>query len=315
MILQILNGHVTPMLRRHGFEKFGKRNPAFHRTRDERIEIIDIQGDGQDRRYGGTFTVNVGVFFPTLDPIVSTHPVRDRPEESQCPIRARIGRLDTDGRVLPIPQWTDPWFDCGPTTDPSVVGPEVIQEIESRALAFLDRIATRQSLLEALHTEQLRIHPTWVAAIAAWAGDPRFAERILERELQESSSRRWYWIQRRSAATIAAALGLTFPGSEYPPDRELVVTVHQPDDSSPQDHDDVRWILHTGLIQALGETGPDRVHRVSADQPGSVEAVLRGPDPEGLIETIRPVLEKVAALPTGTGHPQWITSSRQVISG
>jgi Domain of unknown function (DUF4304) len=121
VILERLNPHVTAVLRRHGFGKFGKRNPTYHRTRDERIEMVNIQGDTYNRKTEGSFTANVAMFFPTLDRFVSEYPVRDRAEEYQCPIRFQIGWIATDG-----PPATEDllahWWEFGPGIDPAAVG-------------------------------------------------------------------------------------------------------------------------------------------------------------------------------------------------
>ena len=98
------------------------------------------------------------------------------PREFNCPIRARIGQIDTNGHVLALPEWIDQWWPFDPDTDVPALGAEVAGETETRALAFFGQIASRQALLEAIHAGRIGVSPMWGAAIAAWAGDPPFAE-------------------------------------------------------------------------------------------------------------------------------------------
>jgi hypothetical protein len=300
MIREIVDGELTPMLTRYGFQKFGKNNPSYHRSRDERVEIVDVQGGKANRRDDGTFTVNVAVFFPTLDPIVTPYPVDGRPGEVNCPVRVRISQLDADGRLLP--EWTDRWWSFDPATDVAALGAEVAGAVEARALPFLDRLAPREDLLASIRAGQPRVAGMWVAAIAAWAGDAPLAERLLEAELRPLSGR-MYGLQRRRAAIIAQGLGLDLPGPDSIPEHEVKVTVLHPPDSSRDEHDEIYWTLYSGLTRTLPEDGPDYLQHITGVRHGRVEARLYGPDPVALAELIRPLLDEVAALPAGTGHP------------
>jgi hypothetical protein len=226
--------------------------------------------------------------------------VDGRPGEVNCPVRVRISQLDAEGRLLP--EWTDRWWSFDPATDVAALGAEVAGAVEARALPFLDRLAPRQDLLASIRAGQPRVAGMWVAAIAAWAGDAPLAERLLEAELRPLSGR-MYGLQRRRAAIIAQGLGLDLPGPDSIPEHEVKVTVLHPPDSSRDEHDEIYWTLYSGLTRTLPEDGPDYLQHITGVRHGRVEARLYGPDPVALAELIRPLLDEVAALPAGTGHP------------
>jgi Domain of unknown function (DUF4304) len=305
VILETLNPHVTSVLAGHGFQKFGKRNPAYHRPRDERVEIIDIRGNDYNTKTEGSFTVNVAVFFPTLDPFVSSHPVRERPESYQCPIQYRLDTIDTDGRptheqLLPV------WWEFGPTIDPVEVGTRVATEIEARALTFFDRFAPRPVLLEALRSGTLRASAEWTAAIAAWAGDRAYAEQALARAVAETAKGKALAMLRRRAVIVAEALEFTPP--EVPNEEHLKVTLRCPADATRDETDQAYFELYSGLMRQLPDDGPDYLFHVESVVQGITEAELYGPDRAALIERIQPVLSRVAALKSGNGNPQWTVS-------
>ena len=81
-------------------------------------------------------------------------------------------------------------------------------EIETRGDSLFDRIANRPALLEAIRTGEVRTGALWAAAIAAWAGDTAYADRILAEHLARVTPGREHALTRRRMAIIAAGLGL-----------------------------------------------------------------------------------------------------------
>jgi hypothetical protein len=305
VIVETLNPHVTSVLARHGFQKFGKRNPAYHRPRDERVEIVDIQGKDHNTKTEGSFTVNVAVFFPTLDPFVSSHPARERPESYRCPIQYRLDNIDTDGRptreqLLPV------WWEFGPAIDPVEVGTRVGAEIEARALSFFERFAPRPALLEALQSGQLRASAEWTAAIAAWAGDRAYAEQVLARAVADAEPGKALAMLRRRAVIVADRLKFAPP--QVPNEERLGVTLRCQADATRDETDQAYWELYSGLMRQLPDDGPDYLFHVESLVQGITEAELYGPDKAALMRRIEPVLNRVAALKAGSGSPQWTLS-------
>jgi hypothetical protein len=179
------------------------------------------------------------------------------------------------------------------------------REIEERAIPFFERLADRGALLAALRDGEIRTSQTWTAAIAAWAGDRGYADRVLADALAGTVPGKGRSLFRRRAAIIAEALGLDFTDPDGVAEKRLVVTMVCPDDATRDETDDVYWKLYSGLMRALPDDGSGYLFHVESVVQGRTEAILFGPDRDALVEYIRPLLDAVAVQRAGSGHPHW----------
>ncbi|MBI5954652.1 MAG: DUF4304 domain-containing protein [Chloroflexi bacterium] len=111
---------VHPVLKRDGFLKSLR---TFRRGCDSCIQIVNVQGSWTNYEEQGQFTVNLAVYFPEAAKIDGLFRITDRPLESDCIVRQRIGDL------MPIQR--DYWwkFDSKSNLD------EIAKEV---AVAWLD---------------------------------------------------------------------------------------------------------------------------------------------------------------------------------
>jgi hypothetical protein len=279
VISQLLAEHLTPLLKPPGFTRHGR---TYYRPRDGRDELVNVQASSHNNRNGGSFTVNLAVFFPDLDRIVSPYPVHGRAEEFNCPIWYRIGRIDPDGRVGDVAR-KDLWWEFDNQTDLAALGAEVAGYLQ-RALMFFERLGTRAAIRHALRGEEIGVGDFWKVALAAWAGDRELAQRLLDGATGRHEQRR--------AATIAPRLGLAFeaPAGE----QEVVVTFQLREGTAGDRQESLFYSVSNDLDRTLRPTERNYLFHVAIDHGVAWHAYLYGPDPEDLLAAIRPVIDRYA---------------------
>lgn len=193
VISQVLAAGITPLLNRHGFDRNGR---TYYRSRDGRLELVNIQPHKYCNRFGGSFAVNLGIFVPEVDAAVSLYPKQERPEDHECHIRDRI----------------DGWYEFDAHTDLAALGAEASERVEREGLGFFERMSDRAELLawvRRVHGGEREI------ALAAHLGELALAQEWLDR-LAASG---WIGPNRtlRRAARLAGRLGLRSPAATDSP--------------------------------------------------------------------------------------------------
>ena len=181
---------IRPWLQEQGFRVRGR---AFNRVTDDGLtQVISIQMGpfeppgtveipGLRENLHGLFTVNLGVYVPEIALHHWGGGAKAWVHESDCAIRARLGRVCTEARDL--------WWQA-------VAIPEVVEAIRERlsvyGLPWLQRFATRELVLRELHGLD-RSH--WVAApriamaIIRWArGEAAEAHALLADQAAEAAT-------------------------------------------------------------------------------------------------------------------------------
>jgi Domain of unknown function (DUF4304) len=59
----IASGELGARLKAHGYRKKGR---TFHRRTDESVCIVNVQARQSNVGFTGTFTINLGVYFPGI---------------------------------------------------------------------------------------------------------------------------------------------------------------------------------------------------------------------------------------------------------
>lgn len=276
VISQVLAGGVNQLLHRHGFDRNGRTHT---RSRDGRLELIGIQPHKYCHRYGGSFTVNLGIFLPEVDAAVSLHPKQERPEEHDCHIRCPGSR----------------WWEFDAFTDPAALGAEASRWVEQHAIPYLE---TMRDPAQALAWLRGQSGGPREIALAAHLGDRALAQEWLDR-LAASA---WIGPDRtlREAALLAGRLGLDSP-TPPPSDSPALTAVFRLAGSTPVPqraeafhHLDYKLRQYSDLMRDVLQA-PDLYHTI--DRTGLTATVnFYGADPERLLSQLRRALPKLSAL-------------------
>jgi hypothetical protein len=293
VISQLLASDVTPVLKPRGFDRRGN---TYERVRDGRHELIHIQPNKWNNRYGGSFTMNLGIFIPDVDRIASLYPLREAPREADCQVRCRIGELGRDG--LPLDRASvDPWrgwWEFAAATDLSTLGTELRPWVEHNALRFFDNLSTGTDILA-----RLRLYPAppervglREVALAACLGGPVLAQQALDVVVAAASPGPNRML--RDAARIARRLGLAAPAPTDPP--ALTAVFQLAAQTPPRE---CYGAFHH-LEYRLGQYDePGRLYHTAECTTHACTVTFYGADPEDLAHRLRPAFDSLASLFTG----------------
>jgi hypothetical protein len=299
VISQVLADSVTPLLKRHGFDRRGR---TYDRARDGRRELINVEPDACNR-YGGSFTINLGIFIPEVDSILSLYPLQAPPQEHECHIRCRTGEVGPDGRMRDdkgADAWWG-WWEFDAATELSALGAEVRQRVEHSALGFFDNLSTRAGILAWLrqHPIPARIPVLHRVVLAAYAGEPALAQQWLDKFAAEASpcpNR-----VRREAARIAGRLGLACPAPTDAPALTAVFRIAA--DTTPQDrhsafhHLDYKFSQYVELFRnVLPVQDPAQLYHTAECTSDACTVAFYGADPDDLLKSLRRAFNRLSEM-------------------
>jgi hypothetical protein len=98
-------------LRREGYRRSGR---TFHRSVESCVQVVNIQASMGNFAVEGRFTINLGVYFPTVAHLMGQVSPIERPKEYHCAPRSRLGEL--------LPGEADTWWLINDQTDLQAVG-------------------------------------------------------------------------------------------------------------------------------------------------------------------------------------------------
>jgi len=153
------------------------------------IDVVDVQVGRWSRADEGDFTVNVGVFVPSVYKVFWGEDAPPFVAEERCVVRARLGALKNDGGLAEDnlkARPTDLWWDFDASTDLEALGREVSELVVDLGLPFLEGLHS----IEAVHRFLMTPHAErqvsvpyaycYLAIIKAQMGDDIGAKRLLE---------------------------------------------------------------------------------------------------------------------------------------
>jgi hypothetical protein len=175
----IANGELGARLKAHGYRKKGR---TFHRRSDESVCVVNVQASQSNVGSTGTFTINLGVYFPGIEEPLTGGAPSDPPREYDCTLRQRLGGLmpETGG---------DRWWSVG--ADVGAVSEDVSEAWRVFGQPWLDAHAT----LAGARAELTRRNALHGALASMLLGDRAEAERLV----------RLYLAECPESATIARA--------------------------------------------------------------------------------------------------------------
>ena len=264
--------------------------------------MINVQPEWCNR-YGGSFTINLGIFIPEVDAVLSLYPLPAPPQEHECTIRCRIGEVGPDGHTRDD-RGTDGsrgWWEFDAATDLPALGADVRERVEHHALGFFDNLSTRAGIRAWLrqHPMPARILGPHRVVLAAYAGEPTLAQEWLDLLVADASpgpNR-----SRREAARIAARLGLACPA---PPDTPaLTAAFRVAADTTPQDrhsafhHLDHKFRQYVELWRTvLPVQDPGQLYHVAECSGLTCTITFYGADPQDLVDGLRRAFARLSEL-------------------
>jgi len=161
---------LSTLLKQNGFKKIARN---FYRIHDNRIDVINVQASQWNHGEEGKFTINVGVFYPSIAEITDAPPVKGMPKEYDCTIRERIGSLTEENK--------DKWWLVDSNTDKSATASDVASKVETLCLPWLEKM----SRLDAVKTGVSKNWPLVAAGIALFQDRKSEAKAFLEQSLKQ----------------------------------------------------------------------------------------------------------------------------------
>ncbi len=167
---EIVKEGLSSLLKRNGFKKSARN---FYRTHDNRIDVINVQASQSNYGDEGKFTVNVGVYYPSIAEITGAPPIKGMPKEYHCTIRERIGLLMDENK--------DMWWSIDSATDRSMTASDLASKVDALCLPWLDKMSD----LDAVKNWVSKRQPFVAAGIALFQEKRSEAKMFLEQSLEQ----------------------------------------------------------------------------------------------------------------------------------
>jgi uncharacterized protein DUF4304 len=184
----------VPLLKQEGFRKRGR---TFHRKIAHVSQIVNVQASRNNIGADGSFTLNLGVYFPAVDLSVRGAAVPDVPKEYDCTLRERIGSL--------LPDRTDKWWKLAPGTDYRAISDEICAAWTQAGKPWFERRATLPEAYEACDGQFATVQVEIPMAMALLLGRQDEAQRRLEEFLSQPNA---YPAYRKGVIAWARGKGL-----------------------------------------------------------------------------------------------------------
>ena len=183
----ILSGSVTPLLSSFGFVKRGNN---YEKEIGDVDWLIDIQRSRFDDPDCLQFTMNCGVYMPTVTSMYLGRSEPARKKLTDCCIQVRIGMLAEDR--------LDKWWVLKSNDDVEIsdraVGEDMCYRLENHVIPFLNRFRSPETAMEFLSAPRTaadklvlprnkEISLSYAAAIAAKIGKTQEANAYLQKAL------------------------------------------------------------------------------------------------------------------------------------
>ena len=205
---RLVGEHLTPALKARGFMTKGW---AARRAIGSLSHLLEIQPGRWNAEGRGSFTVNLGVFMPSVFSAVWARPSPLWPSTVDAVINRRIGDVMPGGITLPGArgrQNRDYWWNYDPTTDFDQLVLSVLASIIDYALPFLEQFVSAEQvdrfMSESIDSpSSLPVEYLYLAVLKAELGDRQTARRLL----QLASDTYPAWVDRARDTELRLGLG------------------------------------------------------------------------------------------------------------
>lgn len=170
LVDEIIKRSLHPILKSAGYMKKWR---TFYLESDEAIRVVNVQSSQGNTAESSKFTINLGVYFPAVQPMSLHQPLDGLPKEHECTIRERIGML--------MPRQNDWWWRVHSKSNLDMVANAIRNAWTGYGQPWIDRCGTLAAACdEAEHTGD-----TFTAAmIAVASGDLPRAKRNFDLKMK-----------------------------------------------------------------------------------------------------------------------------------
>ena len=149
LIDDVVRRDLARRLKSDGYRKSGR---TFYRSAETHTAVVNVQASKHNLGNNGTFTVNLGVYFPDVATITNAPPLTGAfPKECDCTVRQRLGVLMTGD---------DYWWSVTIDTDIDTVAKTVAHTWSQHGQPWIERVSD----LDAAHNELVSQNMFFVAA-------------------------------------------------------------------------------------------------------------------------------------------------------
>src|SRR5262252_4164422 len=141
LIEEVIRLDLGPTLKGLGFKKSGR---SFYRHVDKILQIVNVQSSQRNYAGRGTFTINLGVFYPAVSKTRGLS-VSKTPKEYDSTLRTRIGKL--------LPGGLDHWWEVDSGTRISALAEEINRAVVDQGVPWLEKMLNLPAVLEALDAQ------------------------------------------------------------------------------------------------------------------------------------------------------------------
>jgi predicted Zn-dependent protease len=173
-------------LKERGFKKKGR---TFRRYSPGAVQVVNIQGSRTNSGDSGRFTMNLGVYFPSVARLAGTE--TESPLEYECTLRARIGRL--------MPTSYDHWWELDAAADIDALAADVADAYRRFGEDWLQ---AHSDVKRAAHSDESWAGPITRAALLLEADQRDAAVDLMTSSLAQSKTAKSGWYSFARAAGL-----------------------------------------------------------------------------------------------------------------
>ncbi|HCG5914161.1 TPA: DUF4304 domain-containing protein [Vibrio parahaemolyticus] len=167
----VIKMELVPFLKHSGFKKKGRN---FYKECDNRIEVINVQASQWNNGQAGSFTLNIGVYYPDIAKLAEAPKLVGLPKEYECTLSARIGHLTSEKR--------DIWWEIDSQSELSIIGADVVAKVRQYCLPWLDEMSDLVNVKTSASESQ---NSLLAAIISLYLGDTSESKLYFELALKE----------------------------------------------------------------------------------------------------------------------------------
>lgn len=164
---------LHPTLKQAGFSKSSR---TFRRTLTNCIQITNVQGSWTNQGDQGRFTINLAVYFPEAVKLEGIFQITDRPLESDCLVRQRIGHL------MPIQK--DYWWEVDSNSNLEEIAVDIAVAWNDYGKPWLEKLSTPEAALQFSLSHKM---PYWASIFSLILGNREAAQSYLSEAFTTST--------------------------------------------------------------------------------------------------------------------------------
>ena len=182
---EIITLDLGPRLKVAGYRKRGR---TFHAASPDHVKVVNVQASRWNEGNTGSFTVNLGVFFPEVATLSEARPLRGPPKEYHCTVRQRLGLLMHDGK--------DIWWRIDSTTVSEVLARKVGTAWSVFARPWLERVSDLSGAHAELVSQKMCFRAAMISLLLRRPSEASELLREAERRRPHAASKIRDWGRR-----------------------------------------------------------------------------------------------------------------------